>query len=496
MAVTAYNANDPYEQLIAQTIAIERQPQLQLKKQQGDQKVFKGVLSDFDSALSALNTALEGLMDAFTNPFAARKATVPEAAGFGVSVTDAAVPGSHSLTVERLATTDTRVSRRLDAAGTSLRAFFDGNGAQSFEVEVFSPTADEPERRVPIAVTVDPEGATDADILAEVRTAINDAMQAAVTDGTLGREDVASASLVRETSDTARLTLRSGGTGFDNRLTFTDSADGLLGLLELDSAALADPEGAGGGQITAVGTDDQSSALNARFTLDGLTLYRSSNEVSDAIDGLTLSLSSVGEATAFSVGSDNKAVTDSVEGFIKKYNAVLEFIERKTKIDPEAGTRGDFAGDTSIRSLRYGIRTDLVQTVAGQPDGLARLTDLGIEIEKNGTLKLADPDALQAAVERDPDAVQSLFTAEDGGLGTRLTERLDVFLGSDGIISQRKKSADARIKRFDSQIERWDTRLAKREDQLRLQYAHFQQTIALLQGQSDSINSFFYGGFY
>ena len=113
-------------------------------------------------------------------------------------------------------------------------------------------------------------------------TAINDAMQAAVTDGTLGREDVASASLVRETSDTARLTLRSGGTGFDNRLTFTDSADGLLGLLELDSAALADPEGAGGGQITAVGTDDQSSALNARFTLDGLTLYRSSNEVSDA----------------------------------------------------------------------------------------------------------------------------------------------------------------------------------------------------------------------
>lgn len=493
--VASYNANDPYEQLISQMIAIERQPQLKLKAQKGDQNVFKGVLSDFDSAVSALNTSLEGLMDLVSNPFAARKATVPKDAGFSVSVTEDAVPGSHSLAVERLATTDTRVSQRLDAAGTSLRSFFDTNGAQTFEIEVFSPTSDEPERRVPIAVTVDPSGATDGEILDEIRTAIGGAMDTAVEAETIGREAVASASVVSETSDTARLTLRSGGTGFDNRLAFTDSANGLLSLLELNNAALADTSGTGGGQITAVGTDDQTSELNARFQLNGLTLYRSSNEVSDALDGITLSLSSVDEATSFSVGADNGAIAGDIEGFITKYNAVLDFIEKKTKIDPETETRGAFAGDTSVRSLRFGMRTDLMQSVAGQPDGLARLTDLGIEVEDNGKLKLADKSALQAAVERDPQAVQNLFAAEDGGLGTRLVERLDIFLGSDGIISQRKKSADARIKRFDDQIERWDTRLAKREDQLRLQYAKFQETIAILQGQSSALSSLLYSSY-
>jgi flagellar hook-associated protein 2 len=492
-SVSTYNANDPYEQLIAQMVAIERQPQFALRAKQGEQKVFKGVLSDFDSTLSALDSALDALSDRFTNPFTARKATVPEGAGFAVAVTDEAPAGSHVLTVERLASTDTRVSKQLAAAGTDLRAFFDANGEQAFEVEVFSPTDDEPERRVSVAVTVDPAGGTDDAILDEVRTAINDAMSAAVRDGDLSAADVASASVVNETAATSRLSLRSGGTGYQSRLGFTDSADGLLGLLEVDGTTLANSSGTNGGPLADVGTGDADSALNAKFDLDGLTLYRSQNEVDDAVDGMTLTLSSVGEETAFSVDTDEKAVAGDVKDFIKKYNDVLGFIARKSKIDPEAGTRGDFAGDSSIRGLRFGMRTDLLQPVTDQPEGIGRLTDLGIEINDDGTLKLADEDALTAAARRDPDAVQNLFADEDDGLATRLAERLDAFLGTDGILSSRKKSVDARIDRLDDRIERWDTRLAKREDALRQQYARFQETIAVLQGQSASINSFFYG---
>jgi flagellar hook-associated protein 2 len=615
-SVAAYNANDPYEQLIAQMVAIERQPQFELKAERGDQEIFKGVLSDFDSTLSALHTALEELTDVFTNPFAARKANVPENAGYSVSVTDDVAAGSHTLAVDRLAATDTRVGRRLSADSTSLAGFFDTFGEQSFEIEVFSPTDDEPERRVAIAVSVDAAANDDDSVLETIRAAINEAMSAAVSDGTINAEDAAAASVVNETSDTSRLTLRSGGSGYESRLTFSDSADGLLNFLQLGRPALASTtedvnqsafaagtggseieapltltaanntldltvngvaqsvqiaEGvyataddlaaalgtalggdlavravdgalriattgtgsaaslqltggtaladlgfevmdaaatgsdaqtlsvstdASGGQIIDVGTDDASSALNARFQLDGLTLYRSSNEVNDALDGVTLSLSDTGEASTFTVDSDTKAISGKVEGFIKKYNAVLNYIAKKSKIDPDAGTRGDFAGDSTIRGLRFGMRTDLLQTVEGQPEGLGRLADLGIELNDDGTLKLADEDALRRAVERDSDAVQNLFAAEEGGLAMRLTERLDMFLGTDGIIKNREKSADTRIKRLDARIERWDVRLEKREEQLRLQYARFQETIAVLQGQSAALNQFFYGGYY
>lgn len=493
-SIAAYNQGDPYETLISQMVAIERAPQTALKGERSNQVIFKGVLSDFDSALSALSTSVKGLVDPLANPFGARSATVPQDAGFSATASDKAATGSHLLTVQRLASADNRVSRQFDAAGTELRSFFDANGPQTFEVAVASPTAEDEGRRVSVAVTVEPAGTTDSEILAEIQSAIAEAMGGAVNDEALeATGDRARASVVNETSDTARLSLRSGRTGYDGRLDFTDSAGGLLALLEVNANALS--SGTGGGQITAVGTGDADSELNAQFELDGLTLYRSTNEVDDALKGVTLTLSGTGEETSFSIGADADSTKQEVEEFIKKYNAALTYIERKSKIDPEKGTRGDFAGDSSIRELRFGMRNDLVQTVAGQPPGLGRLDSLGIEVQDNGTLKLVDPQALQAAVERDPSAVQRLFAAEDGGLGSRLSDRLEAFIGTDGILDTRKDTTEARIKRLDKRIENWDDRLARREDQLRMQYAKLQETIALLQGQSDSLLSFYYGGY-
>ena len=492
--IRPYNNGDPYEALIAQMVAIERQPQFALKAERSERSVFKGVLSDFDSALSALDTAVKGLVDPIANPFAGRSASVPDGAGFGVTVSDEAAAGSHTLAVERLATADRRVSRQFSAAGAVLRDFFDANGPQTFEITVASPSDDAADRRVTLPVTVDPTGATDGEVLAEIQAAIGGAMSAAVADDTLvRREQAAGASVVNETSDTARLSLRSGATGFAGRLAFADSDGGLLALLEVAGGAVA--SGTGGGPVTDVGTTEADSALNAQFELDGLTLYRSTNAVDDALAGVTLSLERTGEQTAFGVGADGDGSKKEVQDFIKRYNAALTFIARKTAIDAEAGTRGDFAGDSAVRGLRFGMRNDLVQTVAGQPPGLGRLSDLGIEVQDDGTLKLVDARSLEAAVERDPSAVQRLFAAPDGGLGTRLRDRLDAFLGTDGVIDGRRRVADARVDRLDDRIEAWDDRLAKREDQLRQQYARLQEALALFQGQQQSLSSFFYGGF-
>ena len=490
MATAIYNTNDPYENLIARMISVERQPQLVLQKQKSAQEVYRAVLNDFDSALSALHASIERLTDVIANPFAARSATVPQGAGFGITATDAAVTGTHTLTVERLAATDTRVSEQLSKTGSSLRSFFDSNGVQTFDIQVASPTDEDPANRVSVGVTVLPVGTTDAEILAEIRQAITDAMASAVESGSISASEAASASVVNETSDTARLSIQSGATGFASRLSFSDSANGLLAQLDLDTTSVA--TGTGGGAMTDIGTSESDSALNARFLLDGLTLYRGSNEVDDAVAGLTFSLRATGSATTFSVGPDTDSITEEVNGFIQKYNAALDFIKRKSAVDAEAGTRGQFAGDSTIRSLRFGMRTDLIATVDGQPDGIARLADLGIKIKDDGTLELADKDALVAAVGRNPSAVQDLFASENGGLATRLAARLDRFLGANGTLDNRIESVDERIQRLDRNIAAWDVRLERREDVLRQQFARLQEAMALLQGQSDTFNSFYY----
>lgn len=487
------SANDPYEQLIAQMIKLESRPKLDLQSQQTRQKKVKDVLGELDGKLSALRKQLQTLGDSLAGPFATRKVTLPENAGVAVRASASAALGSHQLQVERLATADTRVSRRHEAAGTTLRAFFDAQGAQTFTLEVASPTAADPTRRTSLAVSVDPAGTTDAEILAEIAGAIQQQATAAVDAGLLAAADRPAASLVRETADAARLSLRSARTGYAGRVGFTDSAGGLLALLEVSAAATA--AGTAGGQVTAVGTSDADSALNSRFTLDGLTLVRSSNEVADALDGLTLTLERPGDALLFSVGTDGEGLKQAVTGLVDKYNAALDFVRRKTQVDGSTGTRGDLAGDSAVGSLRFELRRAAAAPLAGAlPGQVALLADLGLRLREDGSLELHDATRLEEAFERDPDAVQRFF-AGDGGLVERLTATADRFLGSEGLIAGRRKLIDARVRRLDAQVKVWDERLAARENLLRDQFARLQEMAAGFQSQQNTINAYFYGAF-
>jgi flagellar hook-associated protein 2 len=225
-------------------------------------------------------------------------------------------------------------------------------------------------------------------------------------------------------------------------------------------------------------------------------MYRSSNSVTDALTGLTLDLKASGSGTKdFSVAVDKASIKTEVESFITKYNDLLSYIQGKSTVDADAGVRGDFAADSTFRSLRFDMRNDVALEVTGQPsDGPKWITDLGITIEKDGSLKLTDADKLAEAVEDDAGAVESLFSGPNG-VATRLETRIDRFVGINGIISDRNKSLEDNIKRLNNRISDWDERLGRREEQLRMQFARLQESIAVLQGQSQNMAMFFGGGF-
>ena len=491
-ALSMLQQTDPYEQLISQMIALESRPQQSLKDLQKSQERYKTVLNDVDSKLSALHTLVKDFTSAFSSPFDGRMADLAANDYLGASATKDALFGNHTVDVLRLASSDKRISQQYSAGGADLQSWFSlpANSTQTFGIEVAHPTDDDPSNRVTIDVTVTPTGTTNEEILDEIAAAINDAMDSAVSAGTIKKEEAASAAGVNETSDTARLTLSSGQTGFANRLVLNDSNRGLLANLGLNDAVVA--SGTGGGMVTDVGTSEADSVLNSMFKLNGLTMYRSTNSITDALDGITLDLKKVGGGEqGFAVKPDKEGIKTEIEDFIKKYNEIISLIEAKSEIDADAGIRGDLADDSTFRSLRYQLRNDVVLPVNGQPANAVRMiTDLGIEINKDGTLTLKDSDALIAAVEKDAGAVESLFAGADG-IATRLETRIDRFVGVNGILSDRKDSVDSKIKRLKDRIEDWDDRLARREDQLRLQFAKVQETIAVLQGQQQNLMMFF-----
>lgn len=492
-SVALYNTNDPYEQFIASIISVERAPQDRLQTNQAAQTRLRSVMNDLDSKVSALNTLVEQFTDPLASPFDARSATVPSSGTFTASAGDSAAFGSHTLQIDRLARTDTRISNQRVATATTLSSFFASNGGtQSFTIQVAAPTEADPNNRADIAVSVTPTGTTDKEILGEIATAINTAMDQAVADGTITSSQASHSAVVNETSDTARLSIRSGQTGFTNRLQFVDSAAGLLSTLEVNSGVVA--SGTAGGQVISVGTSEIDSELNSKFQLDGLTLYRSSNSVSDALDGVTLSLSKISTAAEeFSVEPGGSSIKSQVADFIAKYNDVLTYIAGKSSIDTATFTRGDFANDRAFTSLRYALRNDVARQVTGQPAGAPSwLADLGITMSDDGTLTLGDSDKLLAAVKENSAAVQNFFAGTDG-LASRVQSALSTYVGASGLISARKNSLDDRIDRLDDQIKAWDTRLSQREVLLRQKFAQLQSSITMYQGQQQTFLSYFNG---
>ena len=499
------NSGSLYEQLIGQVIAVESQPRLKLRAEQTEQTVYKGVLSDFSSRVSSLDTLLDKLQDPLRSPFAGRAANVPDDAGFSATASDAAEPGQHEIQVRQLARADARLSKQLASDGDDFASLFVDPGSPGDPGDIFTPpTPATPDAQAERTFTVSvaqsegdpvelaiaytpPEGATNEDVLAGLASAISDASRAAVADGRLEEGTGASASVVHETSGTSRLSLRSAATGYANRLQFTDP-DGILAALDVDNTSVR--SGTGGGAVHEVGTA-ADSALDSAFTLDGLEIRRSSNSVDDALDGLTFTLSSVtDEPETLTIGADAKGMRSEVNAFVKAYNGLATFLNDKSRIDQDTGERGALANDSAARGLRAGIRTDLSRAISGAGD-FSRLADLGIETQRDGTLKITDAERLDAALAASPQAVGALFSGEDG-IGARLTSRFDGLLGSSGTIAQRKDSADARIRRIGDQITRWDTRLDRREATLRDQFAQLEALTTQAQSQQTQIASLFF----
>lgn len=483
-----------YQRLIQQTLRVESQPKVDLENQRERQKNKKSVVNDLDGKLSSLQGQLGTLTDASSNPFNGRTASVEEGTtAFSVSADKTASTGSHSLSVSRLASEDARASQEYSAGGSTLENDF--SGKQTFDLEVATPSDSSNDRKsVRVEVSAGDFSGTNEEVLSNVQSAVDSALQSAVDNGKIASDERPTVSVINPTSNTARLSVRSAETGYDGRLAFSNTGtnDGLLSNLQVqksDGAVGENADGEDGGYITKVGGSESGSELTSEFTLDGLTLTRNSNKVDDALEGVTVNLEEKGSESSFEVTADEEGAKSVVKDFVDKVNEVITFLKEETDLAPsEDKERGTLADDSTFRRLERQLRTDATAPVDGQPEGLDTLADIGIEANRDGTLKLADEEALKTAVRENEGAVKDLFASSDG-VATRLEGRVDLFADSGGVIDDQTDSIDNSIDRIDDRIDQFDNRLERREEQLRDRFANVQSTIRSLANQQQAIGA-------
>lgn len=480
-------ATNPYENLIQQMLLVESQPRFTLEDSKFDLERNKSILSDLDTLVTDFDKILDTFIDPISHPFESRTVNTGDVTAFSATANGDASFGSHTLQVTRLASTDTRLSEQHTNTSTDIITAV-GGGNKSFDISVASPTDVDPNNRETITVTANLTGSNDEEVLEEIATAINSAMAAAYSAGTIKTDERAIASVVSETSDTARLSIRAGQTGYSNRIDFVADTDGLLAALDINNAGLV--AGTAGGQVSTVGTSEDTSDLTSKFDLDGLTLYRNSNQIDDAITGVTLTLKETSAGPAdFTVSTDSDSIEEDITEFIDKYNEILSYIKTRSTVDADTGTRGAFANDPTFTSLRLNMRADLITQVTGQPaNAPTQITEIGLEVASDGKLSIDDKDALIQAIETDPENIRTLFAGADG-IAQRLSDRIADYMGFDGFITTRKNNLDTRIRNIDDRILRFDESLARREQQLRDEFNRLQEALAAFQGQQASLGA-------
>src|SRR5690606_39225724 len=123
----------------------------------------------------------------------------------------------------------------------------------------------------------------------------------------------------------------------------------------------------------------QTLGQNASYRIDGGALrYSTSNTVTDAVDGVTLTLHDTTTAdVTVEVSSNSQAASDAVKEFVSQYNKTMELIRGHTKY-VEDGNNGVLFGDSTMRMIDRRLRSILISPVAGFSGDIRTLGDVGL----------------------------------------------------------------------------------------------------------------------
>jgi flagellar hook-associated protein 2 len=282
------------------------------------------------------------------------------------------------------------------------------------------------------------------------------------------------------------------GTGTQFKLVLNSTATGAAGRVQLvETSATGTAADLNLTSLNPPGATNDFSALDAAFKVNGLELTRSSNTVSDALSGVTLTLKDVGSAT-LNVISKSADISDKLSAFVKAYNDVQDFISGQYVKDGQGRPAGVLASDPTLRTVQRQLRDAAALGAASNGGAFKKLTDLGLGRDQNGKLTL-DTTKLSEKLTNSLSDVQALLaglTESNVGLGKHLHEAFDKL--SDDVSGVVKLAIDgyrSSIERTDRSIADQLARLSALRNSLNRQFAAADVAIGQLNGQSTQLTN-------
>ena len=232
---------------------------------------------------------------------------------------------------------------------------------------------------------------TDTDTLESLKDKIN-ALNYGVTASVLGAGD-----------DTYTLVLKSQD-GKENalRVTATESPSG-SGLSTIDNTST------NGSKQKVAGTD-------ASFTVDGISLTRSSNNISDLFTGYDVNLlasttSNGVDTPANLTGSvDTTSAATNLQTFVTAVNNARTLLNEKTFRGSASKEAGDLSDDPVVKSIQNQLKSLTSSQLTGFGANGVYLSNLGVRTEKDGLLSL-NTTVLENELKNNPTSLDAIFNS-------------------------------------------------------------------------------------
>lgn len=213
-----------------------------------------------------------------------------------------------------------------------------------------------------------------------------------------------------------------------------------------------------------------TKAADAEVIINGITVKSGSNNVSTAIDGVTLNLTEkteAGKPITLKLEADTSVASKAVQDFIKTYNALQTTIKNLTAFDAKAATNQPLTGDGTTRSIQSSV-TSALQAVLGE--GTVRsLADLGITTDPMTRQLKLDQTKLDKALSENPADVTKLLTG-DNGLAKNFDTAFKDVLGSNGSLKTRTDGLAKTMSDLDAQQKRAKAASDAEIDQMRTRF--------------------------
>ena len=437
--------------IISALVAIEERPIRQLETKKTSLTKQKSLFGDLKGLLDKLSTAAKALKT--KTDFLTMKAASNDEDIVTASAGSSATPGTYAVEVVALAKAKVHASSGSATATASL------GGPASLQLDVGGNTH-----------------------LIAINNPTLESVAAAINGADIGvrAEVVDTQNPANGGANRYQLVVRSAEAGTANAYTLTyDDGDAAFQNLIADI---------NGHPVTAA--SDAQIKLNG-----GVTIYRPTNTIGDAIPGVTLDLKSTntaGQSVTITVSTDAEATSKTVQDFVDAYNKVVDFFTEQSALDADGKAKSALFGDSMLRSIRSSLRTTVGSLVGSTGNqAFQMLNQIGIATDTAGKLTF-NRSKFEEALGEDETAVAAVFADATNGISAKLIAQIDQYTDSvDGLIKTRSDSFDRQVKQTQTRIDQSEDRLERYRKQLETKYANLESLLTKLQSQG---NSFTFNG--